>query len=373
MRRVVLCRRLGQQHDSRRVFHPQRRPGIVIQPQNQTANQGQNAVFSVTATGSSPLSYQWQFNSSTLSGATSSTYTVANAQLTNVGSYSVIVTNSLGTTTSSNALLTLIVPPAITNLPQSLTVTQGLSATFTVGASGSVPFTYQWTYNNGNISGATASSYTVSSAQPANAGSYAVVVSNPAGSATSSPPAILTVNAVPTPPGIATQPQNQTVSQTSNATFTVTATGTTPLYYQWRFNGAGLQALPPPAIPAPTPSPPMPAPTRSSSPTPMARSPFHGDAHGHPAAHHQRPAQQPARRRQQQRHLHGRPLPGHQPRLPMAAERHRHLRRDPLQPDADFDLLEQRRNVFGRGLQPCRQPNQRRGHADYRAGGLHVL
>jgi sugar lactone lactonase YvrE len=216
-------------------------PVIVVEPQNQTANQGQSAAFSVTATGSAPLSYQWQFNSSPLSGATSSTYTVANAQPANVGSYSVIVTNTLGAATSSPpALLTVIVPPAITNLPQSLTVTQGLNATFTVGASGTVPFTYQWTFDSGNISGATASSYTVANAQPANAGSYAVVVSNPAGSATSSPPAILTVNAVPTPPGVTSQPQNQTVSQTSNATFAVTATGTTPLSYQWRFNGASL-------------------------------------------------------------------------------------------------------------------------------------
>ena len=131
-------------------------------------------------------------------------------------------------------------PPAITNLPQSLTVTQGLSATFTVGASGSAPFTYQWSFNSANISGATASSYTRTNVQPTDAGTYSVVVSNSAGSATSSPPAILTVIAVPTPPGITTQPQSQTVSQTSNATFTVTATGSTPLSYQWLFNGAGL-------------------------------------------------------------------------------------------------------------------------------------
>ena len=67
---------------------------IVVQPQNQTANQGQNAAFSVTATGSAPLSYQWRFNSTSLSGATASTYTVTNAQPTNAGSYSVVVTNS---------------------------------------------------------------------------------------------------------------------------------------------------------------------------------------------------------------------------------------------------------------------------------------
>jgi sugar lactone lactonase YvrE len=215
-------------------------PVIVVQPQNQTANQGQNGTFSVTATGSAPLSYQWQFNSVNLSGATSSAYTVTNAQTTNVGSYSVMITNSLGTTNSTSALLTVIVPPAITNPPQSLTVTQGLNATFTVGASGSTPFTYQWTFNNGNISGATASSYTRVYVQPVDAGTYSVVVSNPANNATSAPPATLTVIAVPTPPSITGQPQNQTVSQTSNATFTVTSTGSAPLSYQWLFNGTSV-------------------------------------------------------------------------------------------------------------------------------------
>ena len=159
---------------------------------------------------------------------------------TNAGSYSVIVTNSLGTATSSNALLTVIVPPAITNLPQSLTVTQGSTPRSPSAPPARAPFTYQWLFDSGTISGATASSYTRSNAQPADAGTYSVIVSNAAGSATSSPPAVLTVIAVPTPPGITTQPQNQTVSQTSNATFTVTATGSTPFTYQWLFNGANL-------------------------------------------------------------------------------------------------------------------------------------
>jgi DNA-binding beta-propeller fold protein YncE len=215
-------------------------PVIVVQPQNQTANQGQNAAFSVTATGSAPLAYQWCFYGTNLAGATASSYTCLDAQPANAGSYSVVVTNSLGAVISSVATLTVIVPPAITTQPQSLTVTQGNNAPFSVAASGTAPFAYQWLFNGGAISAATASGYTVTDAQPANAGSYSVIVSNAAGSVTSSPPAVLTVIAVPTPPGIATQPQNQTVSQTSNATFSVTATGSTPFAYQWLFDGASL-------------------------------------------------------------------------------------------------------------------------------------
>jgi sugar lactone lactonase YvrE len=215
-------------------------PVIVVQPQNQTANQTSNATFTVTATGTTPLAYQWFFDSANLAGATASSYTVVNTQSTNAGSYSVVITNSLGSVTSSVATLTIIVPPAITTEPLSLTVTQGNNAPFSVAVSGTAPFAYQWLFDGGAISAATASGYTISNAQPANAGSYSVIVSNSAGSVTSSPPAVLTVISMPTPPGIATQPQNQTVSQTSNATFTVTATGTTPLAYQWFFNGARL-------------------------------------------------------------------------------------------------------------------------------------
>ncbi len=216
-------------------------PSIQGQPLDQSVSQGQNATFNVTASGSAPLLYQWLFNSTNISGATDSSFTVFGAQPTNAGTYSVIVSNLLGSTMSSNAVLTVVVPPTITNSPQALTVNQGSNATFSVAASGTVPFGYQWLFNGGVISAASASSYTRINAQPGDAGSYSVIVSNSAGSATSVP-VVLTVNLVPTPPGISGggQPQSVTVAQNSNATFTVTASGSTPLSYQWLFNGAGI-------------------------------------------------------------------------------------------------------------------------------------
>src|SRR5204863_3008235 len=95
---------------------------------------------------------------------------------------------------------------------------------------------YQWRFNGANIGGATESSYTRFSAQPADAGNYSMVVTNVAGSITSSI-AALTVNV---PPGISVPPQSLTVVQNQNATFDVTATGTGPLSYQWRFNGVDI-------------------------------------------------------------------------------------------------------------------------------------
>jgi hypothetical protein len=82
--------------------------------------------------------------------------------------------------------------PSITSQPQSASVSVGSSATFSVGASGSTPLSYQWSFDGTPISGATASSYTVASAQIASAGNYTATVTNSAGSATSSA-AVLTV------------------------------------------------------------------------------------------------------------------------------------------------------------------------------------
>ena len=214
------------------VTIPPTPPSITGQPQNQTVSQGGSATFTVAANGTPPLYYQWSLYGTNLPNGTSSSYTCANAQPTNAGPYSVVVSNTLSTATSSNALLTVIVPPTITTQPLSQTATQGTSVTFTVAASGGTPFSYQWQFNSSNISSATASSYTLANVQLTNAGSYSVVVSNLAGAATSSN-ATLTVTIPTTPPSIAAQPASQSVAVGSTATFSLTAAGTPPLAYQW--------------------------------------------------------------------------------------------------------------------------------------------
>ena len=87
---------------------PQAFPPVIIdQPQDQTVLAGQMASFSVTTTGAQPLDYQWQFNGTDLLGATNFNYTVTNADSTNGGGYSVIVSNAFGSLTSSNASLSV--------------------------------------------------------------------------------------------------------------------------------------------------------------------------------------------------------------------------------------------------------------------------
>jgi hypothetical protein len=131
---------------------------------------------------------------------------------------------------------TLVAAPVITAQPQSQTVAVGTNVSFKAVAAGSYPLSYQWRFYGANLTGATAASYTISSVQATNAGDYTVVVFNAAGNVTSAV-AVLTVAS---PPVITMPPQSITAAPGSNVTFTVTATGTAPLSYQWRFNGTNL-------------------------------------------------------------------------------------------------------------------------------------
>jgi hypothetical protein len=88
-------------------------------------------------------------------------------------------------------------PPAITSQPQSQTVPPGGAVTFTVVASGTEPLRYQWQKNDADMSGATASSYSISPVAESDAGNYRCVVTNDYGSATSEE-AVLTVAELPT-------------------------------------------------------------------------------------------------------------------------------------------------------------------------------
>ncbi len=226
----------GDDHSLVAYFLPVIKPAITAQPSGQTVTQGSNVTFSVTATGT-PLYYQWYFNGTNpIAGATASSYTKVSAQPSDVGNYSVWVTNAAGSVLSSNAALTVNVPPFITLQPVSRTVVSGTNVTFSVMASGTTNLCYQWQFNGTNLTGATNALLTLSNIRSTNAGNYSVVVTNIAGSVISSN-ATLTVLVLPM---ITLQPASQTVVQGTNVTFGVTVTGTLPLNYQWWFNGAAI-------------------------------------------------------------------------------------------------------------------------------------
>src|SRR5437879_2758486 len=173
-------------------------PIIVVQPTNQTVLFQGTATFSVSASSQTTLSYQWRKNGANVNQATSSSYTIANAQGADAATYSVKVINGGGSVISSNATLTVNVPPTIQTQPTNATVTQGQTASFSIVASGTAPLSYQWNFNGSLLSGATNSSLSLTNAQATQAGGYTAVVTNPWGSITSAV-ATLTVDI---PPGI---------------------------------------------------------------------------------------------------------------------------------------------------------------------------
>ena len=106
-------------------------PTITIQPTNQTVTVGGTVTFSVTASGSPPLSYQWNFNGTDITGATNTTLTLTNVQLNQAGNYTMLVTNNYGSILSSNAALVVcahhfvwnqIPSPQLTNQPFAVTI-----------------------------------------------------------------------------------------------------------------------------------------------------------------------------------------------------------------------------------------------------------
>lgn len=216
-------------------------PTITTQPSSKTVTAGQTATFNVAATGTAPMTYQWTKNGAAIGGATSSTYTTPTETTTdNNAQFTVMVTNSAGSATSNAAVLTVnasSVAPTISTQPTSQTVAVGQTATFSVAATGTAPMTYQWKKGGVAITGATSSTYTTpAETSTDNNAQFTVVVSNSAGNATSNA-AILTVSTAAVSPTISSQPSSKTITAGQTASFSVVATGTAPLTYQWSKNG----------------------------------------------------------------------------------------------------------------------------------------
>jgi O-glycosyl hydrolase len=224
-------------------------PAITTQPANQTVTEGQAATFSVVIS-NGPCRSFWYINGAGYFGSVGSTisYTIPNTTLAMNGWTVSVDLYSCGSTganlgNSQTAILTVnsaTGAPTITAQPANQTVTAGQTATFSLVATGTAPLSYQWQKNGSPISGAAAASYTTPATSTSDSGAaFKVVVTNSAGSATSNS-ATLTVNTAQVAPSITTQPANQTVTAGQTATFSVVATGTAPLSYQWQKNGSAI-------------------------------------------------------------------------------------------------------------------------------------
>ena len=217
-------------------------PAVTTSPASQTVTEGATVTLSVVATGTAPLAYQWRRNGAAVSGATSASYAFTAALADNGASYDVQVSNGGDTATSTAAVLTVnaaVVAPTITLQPVAQNVFEGATATFFGAASGTAPITFQWRRNGVNIVGATGTSYSLTATLADNGAVYSYVASN-AGGSTPSTGAALTVTAAAVAPAIVVQPTPLSVPEGGAASFSVAATGTAPLGYQWRRDGVDI-------------------------------------------------------------------------------------------------------------------------------------
>jgi hypothetical protein len=217
-------------------------PSITNQPQPFTQDAGGNATFTVGATGTPVLMYQWYTNGGAVVGATSSSLTLNNLTTSQNGTLvSAVVSNTFGAATSSSALLSVQPPGAPLNVsisPASQTVSAGGTATITASAVGT-SLTFIWKRNGaqladgGSVSGSSTATLTISPAFATYNGTYTVIASNSFGTAGGNNSATLTV----IDPVIVTQPVGSTNLPNNSAKLTVVAAGAPVLSYQWISNG----------------------------------------------------------------------------------------------------------------------------------------
>jgi hypothetical protein len=152
-----------------------------------------------------------------------------------------IALSGTGTSSGSSSGGTPPVAPAISSQPASVKIATGQTATFNVAATGTSPLQFQWNKNGAAISGATSSTYTTPpAAMSDNNDQFTAQVSNTAGNATSNAAVLTVTGTTAVAPSISTQPANQSVIAGNTATFSVAATGTAPLTYQWSKNGTSI-------------------------------------------------------------------------------------------------------------------------------------
>ena len=219
---------------------------ITSQPVDAAVSTNDPVSFAVTATGTAPLSYQWYFygDSTTnppagLQDATNATFSIANAQGTNNGFYSVVVSNNYNSVTSRLAVLVVGNLCPILSGPSDAIAIQGNNQTFsTLVILANPQPTFQWQTNGTDVAGATNSSLTLSNVQyvALNGATVSVIVSNAACLETNS--ATLTVYVTPT---VTLQPTNQTVNVGDPVSIVAAIYGVPTPTLQWYRNNVAIQ------------------------------------------------------------------------------------------------------------------------------------
>lgn len=212
-------------------------PFVYCAPNGPTAYVGTMAFLRVVAIGRDPLFYQWFKDGVELAARTNAFLVLPDVSILDAGMYSVLISNSVGnTTTQSMQLSVSLPPPIITQQPTNQVVLLGSDASFVVSAEGAGELQYQWLKDGIPLDGQTNATLQLLSVQSTDAGRYSVAITSTVGTVTSQGATLTVV----TRPEITIQPLSQSIVVSQTVTFTVVLTGTQPLNYQWYFNGSPL-------------------------------------------------------------------------------------------------------------------------------------
>jgi len=237
-------------------------PIFTTQPADEAVIAGANTTFTAVTSGNA--TYQWQreafgnltyanlTNTGAYSNVTGTTLSVTNTTLPMDGDqFRAVATNLGGSTTSTSALLTVIIPiPMFTGQPANKTVVKGANTTFGVVATNGIDFQWQVlapgsagyanVTDNGTYSGATTKTLTVSNTTLAQSGTrFRAVAANDSGAVTSNA-AVLTVNSSLVPV-ILTQPLSVNALTTSPVKFAIAVGGPRPITFVWEKNNVKLK------------------------------------------------------------------------------------------------------------------------------------
>ena len=169
-------------------------PSIVTQPANRTVGVGQPATFTVATSGNPAPTFQWRKNGVNLAGETGASLSIRSAQASDVGAYTVLISNANGSVTSALAMLTLASPnaPTFVSSPSPQVVATGSTVVFV--ATASYAPTYQWQRDGVALVNSTGRMLVISNASAADVGSYTVIATNAFGSVTSTAASLTVVN-----------------------------------------------------------------------------------------------------------------------------------------------------------------------------------
>ncbi len=219
---------------------------IDAEPADATRCPGDNVSFTVTVSGTGPITYQWEkdgtplVNGGDISGADAATLTISNLDAGDAGDYHVEVSGACAPANSDTVTLTMNEDISVVTQPAGNTLCPGETFKIFVEVTGTNP-TYRWRRNGvnlfdgGDISGSATDTLTISNIEASDAGNYDVVITGYCAGATSNVAALV----VNVDPEITTQPVSATVCEGDPASFTVNAGATTAPTYQWEVSTDG--------------------------------------------------------------------------------------------------------------------------------------